>query len=212
MIRLLSATAAVTAGALPGHARHALLRRGLAATAALLVGACATLTAPPDRLHTGRFSASTILPTGSAPASESPQSVAGRFTVEVRGARRIVDVASPLGTTIARIDIAPGSATATGPQMQTATGPDPDALVEQLLGWRLPVAGLADWIEGRPSAGRPARTEGEPGRLSVIEQDGWLIRIAEHTAAGSPRLLTMERAPTARAQGLRVRLVLEDPS
>ncbi len=178
--------------------------------ATLLLAACATLTAPPDRVHAGRFSASTILATGSAPGAATPQSVSGRFSVEVRGARRIVEVATPLGTTIARIDIAPGSATAIGPQLQTVSGPDPDALVEQLLGWRLPVSGLTDWIEGRPAAGRPARTEGEPGRLSLIEQDGWLIRIEEYKAPGQPRLLTLERPPTTHEQGLRVRLVLED--
>lgn len=182
--------------------------RLLIAAASLLLGACASLTAPPERVHAGRFTAATI----AAPGAQPAQNVSGRFSVEVRGTRRIIDVATPLGTTIARIDIHPGSTTATGPQMQTVTGPDPDALVEQLLGWRLPVSGLADWIEGRPVPGRPARTEGEAGRLSVIEQDGWLIRIAEYSPVGAPRLLTLERPPALPDPGLRVRLVLEDPA
>lgn len=196
----------MTACASSGHA--AIRPRLLAAAAAVLLGACATLSAPPDRIHSGRFTAATI----TAPDAPPSQSVSGRFTVEVRGTRRIIDVATPLGTTIARIDIVPGSATATGPQMQTATGPDPDVLVEQLLGWRLPVSGLADWIEGRPAPGRPARTQGDAGRLSLIEQDGWLVRIAEYTSAGAPRLMTLERPAALPEPGLRVRLVLEDPA
>lgn len=187
---------------------QAALRWLMAAAASLLLGACATLSAPPDRVHSGRFTATTI----PAPDTAAAQSVSGRFTVEVRGTRRIIDVATPLGTTIARIDLVPGSATATGPHMQTATGPDPDVLVEQLLGWRLPVAGLSDWIEGRPAPGRPARTHSEAGRLSLIEQDGWLIRIAEYGPAGAPRLLTLERPAALPDPGLRVRLVLEDPA
>jgi len=185
---------------------QAALSRLLAAAASIALSACATISAPPDRVHSGRFTATTI----PAPNGPAAQSVSGRFTVEVRGTRRIIDMATPLGTTIARIDILPGSATATGPQMQTATGPDPDALVEQLLGWRLPVAGLSDWIEGRPAPGRPARTHSEDGRLSLIEQDGWLIRIAEYGPAGAPRLLTLERPAALPDPGLRVRLVLED--
>lgn len=195
----------MTVRASPGRAAAPRL---LVAAASVLLGACATISAPPDRVHTGRFTAATI----AAPGAQPAQNVSGRFTVEVRGTRRIIDVATPLGTTIARIDLVPGSATATGPQMQTATGPDPDVLVEQLLGWRLPVAGLADWIEGRPAPGRPARTEGEAGRLSLIEQDGWLIRIAEYSPAGTPRLLTLERPAMLPDPGLRVRLVLEDPA
>ena len=64
----------------------------------------------------------------------------------------MLELASPLGTTVARIEIEPGGARATGAQMQEVRGADADAMTEQLLGWPLPVSGLADWIEGRPVA------------------------------------------------------------
>ncbi len=88
---------------------------------------------------------------GHAPRSASKrENVSGRFNFEVRGPQQVLELSSPLGTTVARIEIEPGGARATGAQMQEVRGADADALTEQLLGWRLPVSGLADWIEGRP--------------------------------------------------------------
>lgn len=184
-------------------ATRALRLTALALCAAALAG-CATAPAtPPDRLHTGRFTATT---TGTAPT----QSVSGRFSVEVRGTHSIIDVETPLGTTIARVVLAPDNATATGPQMQSVSGPDADALVEQLTGWRLPVSGLPYWVDARPAPDRPARTEGDAARPSLIDQDGWVIRYPEYSAAGVPRSLSLERAPQPPDPGVRVRLLLDD--
>src|SRR4030095_9872738 len=136
--------------------------------------ACAT---PPrstaDRAYTGRFAVTTAL-------AEKRESVSGRFNLEVRGPQQILELASPLGTTVARIEIEPGGARATGARMQEVRGADADALTEQLLGWPLPVSGLADWIEGRPVPQRPARIERDGGRIALIEQDGWMIRLSEY--------------------------------
>lgn len=178
-------------------------RPGIAA-AALVLGACATPTTAPERTFAGRFAATSV-------DGERRDSVSGRFSIEVRGTRQTIDLATPIGTTIARIEIEPGRASATGPQMQTATGPDADELVERLLGWRLPVAGLSDWIDGRPVPARPARTQRNGDRITEIEQDGWIIRIAEYSSiTARPRQLVMERPPAGLAPALSVRLIVDD--
>ena len=123
-------------------------------------------------MYTGRFSAV-------ATQAERRESVSGRFSVEVRGDRQRIDLATPLGTTVARIEVGPDGASASGPGMEEERGPDADALAEQLLGWRLPVSGLSDWIEGRPAPSRPARVERDGDRAVLIEQDGWTVRLAE---------------------------------
>jgi outer membrane lipoprotein LolB len=187
-------------------ARSAALR-WLIVLSAALVAACATAPeATPDRVHTGRFSAV-------ATQGDRRESVSGRFSMEVRGDRRRIDLATPLGTTVARIEVGPEGASASGPGMQDARGPDADALAEQLLGWRLPVSGLADWIEGRPVPSRPARVEREGSRLALIEQDGWTVRIAEtFPASDRPRLIILERAASPLAPGVVLRLVVDDPA
>lgn len=173
----------------------------------ILVAGCATAPATTsDRLYTGRFSAVAV-------QGDKRESVSGRFSVEVRGDRQRVDLATPLGTTVARIEVGPEGANASGPGMQDARGPDADALAEQLLGWRLPVSGLPDWIEGRPVPTRPAVVGHDASRLVLIEQDGWTVRIAETFAAsGRPRLIVLERPAAPLAPAVVLRLVVDDPA
>lgn len=175
-------------------------------SALVLVGCASAPVSPPDRVYTGRFSAV-------ATQAEQRDSVSGRFTVEVRGNRQTIALASPLGTTVAQIEIGPDGARASGPGMQEVRGPDADALAEQLLGWRLPVSGLPDWIEGRPSPGRPARVERAGDRPVLIEQDGWVVRLTERfQATDRPRLIVLERPAAPLAPGVVLRLIIDDPA
>lgn len=171
------------------------------------VSACATTPpTPADRSYTGRFSATTAL-------GEHRDSVSGRFTLEIRGQQQVLELSSPLGTTVARIEIEPGGARATGAQMREVRGPDADAITEQLLGWPLPVSGLTDWIEGRPTPHRSARVERDAGRVVLIEQDGWIIRLPEYfDSTARPRRLVLERAPLANAPAVILRLVVDEPT
>lgn len=188
--------------------RGLFMRAARSATIVLtaLLAACATVVTPPDRSYAGRFSATAIL-------GEQRESVAGRFNLEVRGARQTLDLATPLGTTLARIDVEPGNARATGSQMQELRGPDAEALTEQLLGWRLPVGGLADWIEGRPAPGRAARVERDGARIVLIEQDGWTIHLPESLeTVARPRRLLLERAAAPNTPAVSVRLIVDEPT
>jgi outer membrane lipoprotein LolB len=144
---------------------------------------------------------------------EQRENVSGRFNLEIRGHHQRLELASPLGTTVARIDVEPGGARATGAQMQDVQGADADALTEQLLGWRLPVTGLSDWIEGRPVPGRPARVDRENGRIVAIEQDGWIIRLPEVFEANTrPRRLLLERPGALNAPAVDLRLIVDEPT
>jgi len=174
---------------------------------AVALTACAT--APvnvPDRVYTGRFSAI-------ATRAETLETVSGRFSVEVRGKQQTIDISTPLGTTVARIEVGPDGARASGAGVQEISGTDADALTEQLLGWRLPVSGMSDWIEGRPAPGRPARVEREGSRLVLIEQDGWIVRLSEtFESSGRPRLIVLERPAASLAPSVILRLIVDDPA
>ena len=174
------------------------------ASAALLTACATSPRSPADRAYSGRFAVTTAL-------GEQRESVSGRFSLEVRGPQQILEVASPLGTTVARIEIEPGGARATGARMQEVRGADADALTEQLLGWPLPVSGLADWIEGRPVPQRSARIERDGDRLVLIEQDGWVIRLSEYLeGTARPRRLVLERPAGVDTPSVTLRLIVDD--
>ena len=186
-------------------ARDSAARLGLLLVALALAGCASVAVVPADRTYTGRFSAIATQP-------DKRDNVSGRFSVEVRGERQTIDLSTPLGTTVARIEVGPEGARASGPGVAETRGPDADALTEQLLGWRLPVSGLADWIEGRPAPGRPGRVERDGNRAVLIEQDGWIVRLAEVFEDGRPRLIVLERPASPLAPGVVLRLVLDAPA
>ena len=60
-------------------------------------------------------------------------------------------------------------------------GQDAEALTEEVLGFRLPVTGLGDWVRGRASEKYPARVQrGDDGRLQSLEQAGWRVDYLEY--------------------------------
>lgn len=187
------------------------LRALAAGSVVALLSACASAPVSlPERSYSGRFAATAVRGT-------ETQNVSGRFSLEVRGADQVFDLATPIGTTVARVEIGPDGARARGPQLDEVRGDNADALAERLLGWPLPVSGLADWIEGRPVPGRPARVERVDGRIASIVQDGWTIQIAEsfeavnQLAQRRPRRLVIERPAYGPDPSVTVRLILDDP-
>jgi len=66
---------------------------------------------------------------------------------------------------------------------QTYSAVDPESLLYDVMGWRIPVSGLRYWILGRPAPG--VATDEEPerhkdgewdGKLKRLNQSGWEIR------------------------------------
>jgi outer membrane lipoprotein LolB len=185
---------------------------GLAAvTLATLIGGCGSLpTADPTMtIYTGRFSA-TIRRDG------SQEGTSGRFTLAAGGGRTLLDLASPLGNTLARVEADARGATLTAPRgdgtLATWQGTSADALAESVLGYRLPVSGLPEWIAGRAAADRPGLRLPNDGPAQRIEQDGWIIVVDQwFDPSGLPRRLTLDRDTVSDATlALRLRLVLDD--
>jgi len=192
--------------------RECLPRRRYAALgllAATLAG-CATIapTEPALQTYTGRFAASIS-------RGEQREAVSGRFSLTAYPGRAELDLASPLGNTLARVNAEANRATLTAPRadgtLATWEGVSPDALAESVLGFALPVSGLADWIAGRPVPGRPARRFPATGPAQRIEQDGWIIAIDERFEdTGVPRRLSFDRnTDSATGTSLRLRLVVD---
>lgn len=181
---------------------------------AVAVGACAVLPPPPPGHHyAGRFSLAVTH--GSADAPARREAWAGRFALEVGAQALALDLISPLGSTIARFETDPHEARLLVPDNGTVRvehGTDAQALAEQVLGWSLPMAGMPDWVEGRPAPGRPFQTLERQGDAQRFVQDGWSVSIAPPVAGGAGRRLQMDRPGTAAAPAVALRVILDGPA
>jgi outer membrane lipoprotein LolB len=92
---------------------------------------------------------------------------------------------------------------------QNWTAPDADDLLEQSLGVRLPVNGLRYWVRGLPEPGStPVLQTDANGRLTRLEQNGWVIEYPAYTPTALLNLDLPERI-VARRPDLSVKLVIE---
>ena len=111
-------------------------------------------------------------------------------------------ITTPMGQGVARI-VRQGDAV----QLTTADGkdyraPDAESLTERTLGFRLPLEGLADWVQGRASPGAPARVEKtSEGKLRMLEQRGWTVEYQRYEGE-RPSLLRLAY------QGVELRLAI----
>jgi len=182
----------------------------------MMVGAqvlcsCSTLAPAPtvERQYVGRFSVVTAL-------DGKRDSNSGRFRLAVEGRTIVLDLDSPLGSTLARIEMGPQGARLIAPSdsgQREVRGANAEALTNEVLGWPLPVAGIRDWIDGRPVASRPSSPHASDAG-EAFEQDGWTITVLERFegANGAPRRLLFERPETREpAPAISVRLVLDEP-
>jgi len=84
-------------------------------------------------------------------------------------------ILAPLGQTVARVYRDDHKATLddSGGHHQAD---DAETLMEQMLGWHLPLSGLHQWVLGLPDGGGPAQIERDGmGRISLLRQADWEV-------------------------------------
>lgn len=83
---------------------------------------------------------------------------------------------NPLGQTAARVYRDARSATLEDGDKRYQAD-DVESLMQQVLGWHLPLNGLRHWVLALPMAGSEAQIERDPGgRMAVLHQNGWEVR------------------------------------
>lgn len=83
---------------------------------------------------------------------------------------------APLGQTVARITRDARQAVLEQGARHDQAG-DLESLMTRVLGWRLPLSGLHDWVLGTSTGGSPVLIERDAqGRIDVLHQDGWEVR------------------------------------
>lgn len=125
------------------------------------------------REWSGRFSASLV---SSVPGANQ-DTAAGRFVLVSNpsaGGRTLdLELASPFGQTIARgrrgVD---GTSAMTLADGRTLRAPTLDALIEQAVGWPLPIERLPDWLDDRFET---VLARDASGGIALAQDSGWRI-------------------------------------
>lgn len=118
-----------------------------------------------------------------------------------------IRLAGVLGQGGARIHGNGGQAVMESADRAAQSAPSPEALMQDQLGWHVPVQGLKYWLTGRPSPDAVLNRELDHlGRLSSLVQDGWEIRYRRYGRVNGYELPLKLELNNHR---LRVRLVID---
>ncbi|OAJ60256.1 lipoprotein localization factor LolB [Paraburkholderia ginsengiterrae] len=191
---------------------------GLAAAAVVALAGCASVkpqgpstsnaatavTAQTSRAYQGRFSIQYNDQNG------QQRNAYGNFTWQETGDTVTLQLRNPLGQTLAVVTSSPATATLELPNRQPLTADNVSTLMQNALGFTLPVEGLRYWLQPSPAPTSRAKTVNDPqqpSRLKQITQDGWTIdylAYAEAPATGVKRVNLSRSEPP-----LDIKLVLD---
>jgi outer membrane lipoprotein LolB len=211
-------------------------RSGLAALAlaAVVLSGCSTL--PPSSTSTAAANTSTATTGGSGAARQyhqaidvsgrlsiryqqdgKDQAMHGSFTWSQDQQETVITLLSPLGQTLATINIAADQATLKQSGQPVRSASDVDALTVQALGWPLPIAGLRDWLQGFGQSAAGQRFTATPpaaaDSFSVTTADNWLIHYTnwqdlDSGAESYPKRIDLARNAT-QAGDVAIRIVID---
>jgi outer membrane lipoprotein LolB len=191
---------------------------GFAAAAAVALAGCASVkpqgpstsnaatsvTAQTTRSYQGRFAVQYNDQNG------TQRNAYGNFAWQETGDTVTIQLRNPLGQTLAIVTSSPSSATLELPNRQPLTADNVSTLMQNALGFALPVEGLRYWLQPSPAPTSRAKTEkdpDQPSRLKQITQDGWTIdylAYADAPATGVKRVNLSRSEPP-----LDIKLVLD---
>jgi len=175
---------------------------GFAAAAVVALAGCASVqpqgastskaatevTAQTSRSYQGRFAVQYNDQNG------QQRNAYGNFSWQETGDTVTLQLRNPLGQTLAIVTSSPASATLELPNRAPLTADNVSTLMQNALGFTLPVEGLRYWLQPSPAPTSRAKTENDPqqpSRLKQITQDGWTIdylAYADAPATGVKRL------------------------
>jgi len=112
-----------------------------------------------------------------------------------------------LGQTVARIHRDANEATLDSSGKHYAAQ-DMESLMQQALGWQLPLSGLRHWVTALPAPDSEFNIERDAnGQVSMLHQQGWDIHYSHYAAASAdalPLRLSLKR------EGMEVLLLIDE--
>ncbi len=177
---------------------------------ALALGGCAAV--PEAPLVEGRAAQAQVIAAfrleGRISVRADEQPFSGGIVWSRNGQEERILLRTPLGQGVAEIQLAPGRAVLVDAEGRRLEAQDGETLLQQALGWSLPLSGMGRWVTGQPDASRPFTGRMDAlGRWLVIEQDGWRIAFDRHAEQNG--LALPGRLVARRGEALEIRLVVD---
>ncbi len=123
------------------------------------------------------------------------------------GATHRIDLRTGAGGQRWRLDYSPEHAVLVGSGVDQLSGPDPDPLVEQAVGWPIPVDALSWWIRGLVPPNRGRLWFAEDGSLAAASDPPWQLDYQRFTEISNHYFPTRL---DARSGPYEVRIVIRD--
>lgn len=192
-------------------------RHLIAAALPLLLTGCASIvpgTTPPEARPTARRYQESVNLDGRLSVryqgAQKEEALHGNFTWIQTPARTTVTLLSPLGQTIAVIDVTQHGATLTQSGQSVRTAMDVNTLTANELGWPLPVAGLRDWLQGFGTDSTGQRFVATSGASDITTSDGWHVRYDnwQEGTHNRPKRIDLQRN-TKQAGDVSIRIVID---
>lgn len=182
--------------------------RALVALGAWVVAGCASLPAPPAAEAPISSVDAPFVIGGRISARRGDNGVAGAFSWTHDARHDAIDLATPLGQTLAQLEGDHREVTVRLSDGRVETAPTWSALTEQAFGVVIPVDGLAWWVRGLPRAsGRYSVERDAAGRVALLRQDGWEVVYAyADDASRQPLRITLQYPG---AEPIEVRVVVD---
>ena len=159
-----------------------------AAAAPLLISGCAGLVMPDSRVYSGRFSLKLT-------TQKKTETAAGKYRLVKSGDAYELDLMTPLSGVLGRVYVTPTSALVERNGQEDLTAPNEEILMREAFGFSLPVAVLADWLEGKASPRMPHGKE----TLGRFTQAGWTLQYVAAGESSAVSVLRMRRSDPGRA-------------
>lgn len=115
----------------------------------------------------------------------------GTLTWVQDGERFSFTVRAPITGRSFRLRGGPDGAVLEGLDQGTVHGADAQALLARVLGWRVPIKPLHDWVRGLRAGGATSGAVlrfGDDGLPSLLKQDGWTVQYRDWFTDVAPAL------------------------
>src|SRR5260364_369580 len=131
-----------------------------------------------------------------ADAQGEARDLYGHFSWRENGQRVSLHLSNPLGQTLALIQSEPSSASLKVPGHALQTAPHMEDLMQNALGFALPISALRHWIHAMAAPEARALIQSGPngGHALRIQQDGWTVYYIDAERAAQAQQIHLTRA------------------
>jgi outer membrane lipoprotein LolB len=124
-----------------------------------------------------------------------------------------VRLSGPLGQTLARIEGRGELLTVRIEGQEPVTTAEPEQLLQQRLGWSVPLRALRYWVRAEAAPGAAAELAGAAARPDTLQQFGWRVRYPsyhQNTGVALPAKLILSNGGLKNTSDLQVTLLINE--